>query len=196
MTIQIKVDAFFRAFPVRKYKKGETFIQVGDRPKVFYVAEGTVAQYDTSSIGDKLVLNVYTPGSFLPLSSALNNMPSEFAFEASDHLMVHVAPNSDVVAFLESSPEVTMDVLKRITRGSNGLFKRLASIMEGNAEGRIIQELEIMHARFDNRNGVEITASNLAAQTGLARETVSRTLKKLYEKDIVTRSGGRMKLNK
>lgn len=195
MTIQTKVDEFFAKFPMRKYKRGETFIQVGDKPKVFYVIEGTVAQYDTSSVGDKLVLNIYKPGSFLPLSTALNNIPSEFAFEANDHLTVRVASNTEVVDFLESSPEVVMDALKRISRGSNGLFKRLAAVMEGNAEIRIVQELEIMQQRFDSRDGVAITEVDLAAQTGLARETVSRAMKRLREKEIITRVGGKLKLN-
>lgn len=195
MTIQSKVDAFFTRFPVRRYKKGETLIQAGDKPKVFYITEGTVSQYDTSTSGDKLILNIYKPGSFLPLASALNSIPTDFAFEASDNLTVHVATASEVVSFLESSPDVVLDSLKRLSRGTNGVLKRMASIMDGSAEGRIIQELEIMEARFNSAKGLVISEVDIAAQTGLARETVNRTLKRMREKGIVSRANGYLKLN-
>lgn len=193
--VQQRIDDFFGTLPERHYQKGETFIQAGTKPMVFYIVEGTVAQYDTSSNGNKLIVNIYKTGSFLPLPSVLNDIPTEFAYEANDDLIVRVATRTQIVDFLESSPDVVLDTLKRVSRGTDGLLARLASVMEGNAEGRILQELEIMIARFGNNDGVSVTEVDLAAQTGLARETVSRTLKKLRTKGKIVRENGFTKIN-
>ncbi|MGB4762060.1 MAG: Crp/Fnr family transcriptional regulator [Candidatus Saccharimonas sp.] len=195
MTVQSKIQDFFAHYPVRRYRKGDTIIQIDEIPPVFYVEAGGVLQCDISDSGDKLVVNIYKNGAFLPLGNILNNLSAEFFFEAMDDLTVRVAPSADVLAFLQANPDVTYDALVRMSRGSNGLLKRLAKMMGGDAESRIIQELEIMHARFDSRGkGVAITEAELASQTGLARETVSRTLKRLKERGLITSSRGRITL--
>lgn len=132
----------------------------------------------------------------MPLASAINDIPENFFFEAAESVIVRQAPSADVVKFLVKNSDVTFDALARVSRGSGGLMQRLAKMMEGGAEARIIQELEIMQARFgDGKQGVVITEARLAEQTGLARETVSRALKRLKADDIVMMGRGRITIN-
>lgn len=177
------------------YKKGEVFVQAGDISPAYFIARGLVTQYDIAKNGSKLVVNIYKPGSFISLASILNNLPSAFFFEAIESTTVHTAPSNEVVQFLQNNPDVVYDALARVTRGSNGLMLRLARAMEGNAEGRILQELLIMQSRFSGSDEViSTTDTELAARTGLARETVSRTLKKLNAEGIVRSSRGKVTL--
>ncbi len=196
MTVQAKIQAFFSQYPERTYQKGDTIIQIDEMPPAYYIQSGAISQCDISSPGDKLVVNIYKSGAFLPLACILHDTRADFFFEAmEDDVVVRVAPRADVVAFLHEHNDVTFDALSRISRGSNGLLKRLATMMGGDAESRIVQELEIMHVRFDARGkGIAITEAELAAQTGLARETVSRTLKRLKVKGVIVSSRGRIEL--
>lgn len=190
-----KIQDFFAPYPVRVYNKGETIIQAGNKPAVHYISDGTVVQYDISENGDKLIVNTYKPGAFISLACILNDISSTFFFGASNQVTVHQAPKSDVVTWLRDNPDIVYDALARISRGGDGLMLRLARTMEGNAENRIINELTILSARFPSPDGwITISNTSLATQTGLARETVSRTLKHLSARGLVATRQGQITL--
>lgn len=192
-----KIQAFFSTYPVHTYRKGETIIQAGEKPAVHYVSDGVVSQYDISSGGNKLVVNTYKSGAFISLACILNDIPSAFSFEAGSAVVIHQAPRADVEAWLHANPDVVYDALARISRGGDGMMLRLARSMEGDAENRIIGELTILAARFPQADGsVAISDTDLATRTGLARETVSRTLKRLSAQGIVSTRRGHIFLLK
>lgn len=194
--VQAKLRDFFSSYPTRIYQKGDVLIQAGDKPPAYYITKGVILQYDIARNGDKLIVNMYKPGAFISLASILSDIPSDLFFEAAEHVNAQIAPSADVVTFLKDNPDVTYDALTRISRGGNGLMLRLARAMEGSAEGRILQELTIMQARFQSRDGaIVITETELAAQTGMARETISRVLKKLAAKELIKTSHGKIMIN-
>lgn len=189
------VAQFFNAYPVYTYEKGEVLIQAQTMPKAYYIVKGVIAQYDISEAGDKLVVNLYKAGSFIPLASILNTIPTEFFFEASTTVTVQEAPLNATAQFLKDTPSVVYDALARVSRGSNGLFHRLSRVMEGGAEGRILQELIIMNQRFsETPNIIHTTEAQLAVQTGLARETVNRAIQRLRKKKILKSARGCIEL--
>jgi CRP-like cAMP-binding protein len=65
-------------------------------------------------------------------------------------------------------------------------------LMAGNAYSRLITELIILSKRFGQKTKgsdqilLKTTEKDLAAQTGITRETVSREFKKLIDKNIIS----------
>ncbi len=197
MSINQKVQSFFSKYPTRMYSRDDILVQPGVIPQAFYLVQGIVSQYDIAKNGQKLVVNTYKPGAFISLSCILNNAPSSFFFEASGgQVVVNIAPAVDVYDFLKDNPDVTLDALSRLSRGGDGMMQRLARAMEGDAEARILQELLIIRDRFpESSKETSITDVELAARTGLARETVNRTLKRLVIKGNIKSSRGKITLN-
>ena len=182
---------FFAAYPPRTYAAGELLMRPGDDGTVYYIESGLVTQYDISDRGEKLAVNSYKPGSFLYLPNIVGQCDIRFFFEANGTVVARRAPRTDVVKFLTKEPDVVYETLARLTRGADGMLRRLAGTMEGGAEARVLQELELLQARFPRSDGkVAVTIVELAAQTGLARETVSRAVKKLREAGTVSAEGG------
>lgn len=192
MTVPEKVAIFFERFPEKTFEKGDILIQAGTKPPIYLLREGTVSQYDIAESGDKLILNLFKPSAFFPMSTATAEEPTPFFFEAHTKVKVRVAPADEVLQYVKNNPDVLFDLLSRVYRGTDGLLMRLARLMEGTAEGRILQELDIMQARFGSEEGIVITEAGLASQTGLARETVSRTLKKLKDQGLLELKRGRI----
>lgn len=191
------VDTFFDRYPERSYEKGSTIMRPGDGIKAYYIVSGSIIQYDISSAGDKLIVNTYKEGAFIPLLTIVCGTPSDFFFEAYSQTTVRVAPSKEVATFLKHSPDITYETLERLVRGTDGMLHRIASMMDGGAEMRILQTLQIMQARFGHPDGsVSVTMSELGAQTGLARETVSRALKKLRIAGAISSSRGRITILK
>ena len=79
--------------------------------------------------------------------------------------------------------------MSRVYKGTDGLLDRMVHLMSGNAYTQLVTELLIYAKRFGNgKNTVEVnlTEKDLAAQSGITRETVSREIRMLKNKGLVT----------
>ncbi|MBI2034291.1 MAG: Crp/Fnr family transcriptional regulator [Candidatus Levybacteria bacterium] len=186
-----KIDAFFTKHKYQTYKKGEILVRADDDPAgIFYLKDGIVKEYAISEKGEELVVNLFKPPSFFPMSWAINDTPNTFYFEAVTVANLFRAPKEDVIVFLKSNPDVLFDLLARVYRGTDGILTRLIYLMSGGSKGKLITEILIHAKRFGKtkKNGVVIVAisqKDLASQIGVSRETVNRELKILREKGVV-----------
>jgi CRP/FNR family cyclic AMP-dependent transcriptional regulator len=190
-----KTVAFFTQFPLRVFNKRQLLIRPDEPlPGVFYLLEGRASEYDVTPSGNEVVVNVFKPGAFFPMSNALNDTPNTYFFEASTKITAHVAPPSMAVAFLQENPDVTLDLLKRVYRGVDGVPRRMAHLMGGDASHRLL--FEIMNAAYrfgelqpDGTLFVPLNEGDLGRHSGLARETVSRNIKSLKEAGLLKVDG-------
>lgn len=186
-----KLEDFFTKYRHQSYKKGEILVRADENPSgIFYLKSGRVKKYAISKKGDELIVNIFKPISFFPMSHAVNHLPNSYFYEAMENLELIKAPAEDVVKFLKDNPDVTYDLLSRVYRGSEGLLTRMTYLMAGNAYSRLIAELIIVAKRFGQANGKEVvvttTEKDLATQIGMTRETVSREMKILKNRSLVT----------
>jgi CRP-like cAMP-binding protein len=189
--IKDKVEKFFTQYPLRTFVKRQLLIQAeSDIGTVFYIVEGRVSQYDITPSGREVVVNVFKPGVFFPMSSAINNTPNHYFFKASTEVSAHVVPAADAVRFLKDNPDVLFDLLARVYRGVDGVLRRMAHLMGGDSRSRLIFELLNAAYRFGETRSndavfVGLKESDLARHSGLARETVSRVLQDLKTAGLV-----------
>ena len=189
------VKEFFSQYPHKVYKKGQILIYGGDDPEdVFYITKGTVKQYDIGKNGDEVVVNVFKPFAFFPMSWAINRQHNPYFFEAETDIELYRAPADAAVSFIKTHPDVMFDLLSRLYSGTDGLQRRMAHLMGGTAETRLVFELVVQCKRFGKdlgKDGISLltTDSSLAEKTGLTRETVSRELSKLAKQSLLTRQG-------
>lgn len=190
--IATKVASFFATFPVHLYKKRQIILRAEETPStIFYLVEGRVSQYDITPTGNEMVVNIFKPGAFFPMSSAINSSPSQYFFEASTNVTVRQAPPATVVQFLKDNPDVLFDLLARVYKGMDGVLRRMAHLMGGDAQSRLLFELLNAAYRFgepqaDGSVFIKLSETDIARHSGLARETVSRTIKNLKAEDVLT----------
>ncbi|CAN5134565.1 Crp/Fnr family transcriptional regulator [soil metagenome] len=191
--VKNKIDSFFTQFKKQVYKKGEILIRADENPSgIFYLKEGIVKEYAISKKGEELVVNIFKPGSFFPMSWGINETSNRYFFEAVDQVTIWKTPKQEAVAFLKQEPDVMYDLLIRLYRGTDGVLTRLVYLMSGSAYTRLITEILISGKRFGVTDKVSgkitctITETELAAHAGLTRETVSREMKSLKDKRLVT----------
>ena len=191
MDVRQKVAAFFADYPQHELAKHETILRPGEAvAKVFYIVEGRIDQYDITKSGDEVVTNSFKPGAFMPMSAAINQTPNDYFFEAAVPTLVRIAPADKVVDFLRANPDVALDLLARVYRGVDGVMRRMAHLMGGDAHSRLLFELLNAARRFgEPADGqsvrLRLTETDLAQRTGLARETVNRLLQTLKADEVV-----------
>ena len=183
---------FFTQYPIRTFDKRQLLIQAeSEIEHVFYMVEGRVSQYDITPSGNEVAVNVFKPGAFFPMSSAINNTPNHYFFEASVKTVVHAVPVADAVQFLKDNPDILFDLLARVYRGVDGILRRMAHLMGGDAKTRLLFELLNAAYRFGEpqKDGSVIVAlkeGDLARHSGLARETVNRNIQALKAAGLLT----------
>jgi CRP-like cAMP-binding protein len=187
-----KLESFFFYFIKQQYKKGEILIQANKEPSgVFYIQEGVVRQYVISKKGEELVVNLFKQVSFFPMGWAFNQTRNDYYYEAITNVTSFKAPRQKVVAFLKENPDVLYDLISRVYKGLDGLFSRMTYMMSGGAYERVIAEIIIQAKRFGKYKSavlieLHVSEKELATQAGMTRETVSREMKILKEKGLVT----------
>lgn len=196
--VKQKIEAFFGRYPARRLGKREVLIHAGDEPEgIFYLARGQVRQYDISPQGSEIVVNVFKPPAFFPMSWAVTGMPNRYFFETATNVELHVAPRQEAVNFLRGNPDVLFDLLRRVYSGAEGLQRRMAHLMGGTAKTRLVFELVTEGKRFGNQQpdgsvAVAVHEDELARRAGMSRETVNRELAGLKRQRLV--SVGRQQL--
>jgi CRP-like cAMP-binding protein len=190
-SVNNKIEEFFNQFKHQVYKKGEILIRADDEPSgIFYLKKGIVKEYAISKKGDELVINLFKPVVFFPMSLAFNNAKNKYFFEAITDLEVWRAPKNEVLTFVKNNPDVLYDLVKRVYKGTDGLLTRMTYLMAGNAYTRLITELIIQAQRFGKtKSGIielKISEKDLGVQSGMARETISREMKTLKDKGLIS----------
>ncbi|MBP6913405.1 MAG: Crp/Fnr family transcriptional regulator [Candidatus Levybacteria bacterium] len=190
--VRQKLDTFFSQYRSHLVKKGEIIIRAQEEPLgIFYLNSGVIKEYLISKKGEELVVNVFKPYSFFPMSYALNNTRNNYYFEAVSDCEFRRAPREDVLTFVKENSDILFDLLARVYSGTDGMMVRMAYLMGGSAYERLVSELVIQSERFGEKDSVgrivlSISEKDLAALTGMTRETVSRELKILKDKNLVS----------
>ncbi len=185
-----KVEAFFGKYTLRSLKSGEILAQAGeDLPGIFYLQSGRVRQYDISEHGNELVLNTFKEHAFFPIAWALRGGPNLYFYEAVTPVTFRCAPADEVIRFLKENPEVMLDLLARVYRGTDGVLRRMAYMIGGGARRRALFELYVAAERFGRKTDEGIVIAmhegELARSAGLSRETLSRELQPLKKSGTV-----------
>lgn len=184
-------EEFFSHYPLRTYPKDQILLHANENPPhIFYIESGKVRQYDISYRGDELIINIFKTGAFFPMLWALTEIDNRYFFSADSELAVRIVPVNDIIKFLKSNPDELFDLLTRVYIGIDGVLGRLVRLMSSSARGRLLFELVLECRRFgqkmaDGSYEIKLNEHDLAARSGLSRETVSREMQKINKDHVV-----------
>lgn len=189
--VKNKLDRFFKKYTYQEYKKGQIIARADETPTgVFYLQKGKVKRYVISKMGGEIVVSIFKPVSFFPMSWAMSDNHNNYYYEAMTNVELWIAPKLHVIEFIKKEKDVLYDLLARVFRGTEGVLYKMIYLMAGNARGRLVVEILINARRFGQKQSRIVvfptTEKDLATQTGLSRETVSREIKNLKEKKLIS----------
>lgn len=190
------IQKFFTQYPLKAYHKGQILIYARDDPAgIFYIESGKVRKYDIDSAGVEVVLNVFKPTVFFPLSWAINKTPNRYFYEAATPIEVRRAPVEEFRAYLQENPQLAYGLLREAYEGSESAQRRVVLLMGGGTRNRVLFEILIEGKRSgrmhdDGSCEIVMSISDLAQRAGLSRETISRELAKLVDAEkLLSRTG-------
>lgn len=178
------------------YKKGEMILRADDPPHgVYYIEKGVVRQYTINVGGETLMLQLYRPGAFFPMTWAMSDAPNRYFFEAATAVIVRRAPRDDVRRFLDQHPEVLKGFVERLLTGVVGLWSRIEQLVLESAYTKTILLLLYYAGKFGVPEGGGValelspTHREIAAWIGTTRETASLQVEALKKKKLIRTRG-------
>jgi CRP-like cAMP-binding protein len=178
------------------YKSGQTIYRPDDEVRfVYYLEEGYVSQQVVSENGEDFIINVYRPGSYLPISLILQGIVNDCTYETLTKLKARRAPVKEVLRFMEKNPPVMQELLVRLASGLNAMASKAEALVFGTASRKVAATLYFTAQRFGRQTtkgtiiDFPLTHKRIAAMTGITRETASIEMAKLKKQRVLTYRG-------
>lgn len=196
----LRLKDFFRKKKRILCQKGDILItplEGGKLERVLFIEKGRVIEYDYNERNEKIILNIFKEGSFVPMNYALSGTPVKYFFETDADSLLRESTVTETIEFLEMNNLVTLDLMSRVAVGLDGLMRRLSYALGGTLESKIIAELLLYSERFGYEelpNGArtlnqELSVTRLSQLVGASREATSRGVSKLLKDQKISRVG-------
>jgi len=193
LTPSEKIIKFCSQFRTHIIRKGRTFLKAGDIPRgVYFVKKGYARIYSVSSGGKELTLVIYQPGDFFPVVWTFTERPSIYYYEALSDLAISIISRAEFIRFIKENPDVYDEVLKGIIVRFQDSLRRMRYLTFGDVRSRLASIFLIYAERFgvikkekEIQIPIPFTHSDIAHIVGVARETISKEIKKFIDSGIL-----------
>lgn len=191
-----KFKDFASEYPLVTYKKGTVIVPSNYLPdEIYFIHSGKVHQLDTAQDGTATVVNIFSKAAFLSIFWLFGSIKNSYYYKAHSTVSVYKIPLHDAQKFMLHNPDVLYVTVQRVVRGLDGFTARLTAQMQGSAEQKVGIELLLDAKRFHSTTKnvtLDLNVSELAARTGLARETVSRHIGQLIDDGLIIKNNNRL----
>ncbi len=192
--------ARFEALKVTKtYPKGTRLFIEGQRPGgIFMLCQGQVKLSTCSSDGKVMILGIAGPGTVLGLSAVVADVECEVTAEVLDLCQVNFVPREAFLDLIKNDPAVCLSAVRQLGSSYQTAHKMICSL--GLSESVFVKLGKLLLSwgqpnSNGNGNGsgnghasvhVPFTHEEIAEMIGTTRETVTRSLRSMRERGLVT----------
>lgn len=181
---------------LKRFRKGELIFSEGEPATGFYVVvSGKVKIYKLSRDGREQILHVVGQGeTFAEAALFSGESYPAFAEGLTDCQTVFLGKEG-FFDLIRRDPQLAMNIIATLSTLLRRFNKMIEELSLKEISARLAKYLldELLKSGVPSATGVEIhldvTKSQLAAALGTVSETLSRTLKKLKEREIIDVSG-------
>jgi CRP-like cAMP-binding protein len=180
------------------YKKKQMLYIEGQRPKaVYYLKSGKVKTYKSNEDGKELITGIYSAGDFFGYTYVLEEINyKENAQVLEDAEVMHI-PKDDFITLISGDSQVAKQFIKLITHSVLDKEDSLLNLAYGSLRKRVAHKLIQMFEKFktqENSNTINLSRENLAQATGIATESLIRTLSDFKSEKLIDLQGSTITL--
>lgn len=174
------------------YKKGDIICSPNDKSsQLFIINEGSIKIYTYTNEGKEQILHILKEGDFFGELSLFRDEYYDFYASPLGNVKLCIFTQNDIKILIGKYPEISFKILEVFSERISKLQKLVETLATNDAESRIINLLLDLSKEggSPNKEGIEITLpmskEDMGNYTGVARETISRKLKKLEEEGLI-----------
>lgn len=181
---------------LRSYPKGAFIYQQGEISTRFYqLVSGRVRLFLGNNDGREHVLAIVEPGGLFGEAACFDGLPYHTTTVTVQPSTLRVFPREAMLEAMRAQPDVTLEVLRSITRKQRLFALQLESAMFKKAPARVAFILSRLATYYGapvaggraTRIALHLSHEVLASMIGVTRVTVTREIGALIRDGIVTR---------
>ena len=180
----------------RTYPKNKMILMEDDEgDTLFIIDEGSVKITRISEDGREVILSMLGEGDFFGEMSLLDGEARSANVVTLEETEAFLLTRSDLLRILEQYPRISICLMEELASRLRQSDQLIESLSLGDAEGRIALTLLRLAEDLGIYKAGRVVIDSLPYQqdianmAGTSRETVSRTLKLLEDKDFITKEG-------
>jgi len=183
----------------RSYQAGHTVLFQNDwGQSVYFILEGWAKVRMFHTEGHEITLNILGPDEIVGEMAALDLSPRSTDVLALTAMRLGLLPREVFMHLLQHEPSFAQELLMLMARRLRQANRRLMT-RESKGEGRLVDTLLFIAEGQGrtSRDGIMIPSfphRELAALSGLARETVTRILSDLQRRGLLEKHGNLMRI--
>lgn len=177
---------------------------------VYILCSGRVKLSAISSEGRVTVVNIAKPGEILGLSSAVSGGTHAATAVAIEHCEARFISSDDLQRYMHENPDAAISIARALSRSYRSAVRRICSLSLSETVADRLGRLFLDwcgggngHAIGNGYSGTAgrsgsvmlsnpFTHEQMAEMVGASRETVTRALRQMREKRLVTLKGSRL----
>ena len=188
----------------REYRPGSVILAEGDPgDTLFLLLNGSAKVTRAAGQGREVVIAFIWAGEFFGEMSILDGQARSASVVALEDSRVYVIERSDFIGLIRRDPDLSIHLLQELARRIRASDQQIQYLALNDAESRVFHTLIRVAMDIgtqDNSSDAILVKlpprQDLADMAGTSRETVSRVLRRLESKGMISRSPGHVQLHK
>jgi len=188
-----QIEAISKITMLKTVPKNYVVFQEGEKgDALFIVVKGKVKVLLYGEDGREYILDVIGADGFFGELSLIDELPRSANVMTVEESELLVIRRADFMRLLMENPAITINILKMLSRRLRAADERIKGLAFLSVEGRILKYL----MEIGEETGVKVkdhlviehgpTQIEIANSCGCSRETVSRMIKNMIEKGIIS----------
>ncbi len=180
----------------KKYDKGETIFLEGSMASTLYIiSEGKIKLFKYTKDGKEQILHILSEGDFFGELNLFNNGEYTFNAKAITSTKLCTLTKDRIKNLILKKPEIALKILEVVGDRLSKLETLVQNLATNDVDVRIAYLLLDLRKRYgkeiNDRIEVKlpITREDMSNYTGVARETISRKLKKFEGEGLIKIEG-------
>lgn len=174
----------------RAFAKGEVLFEDGSEADGFYiVASGKVKVYKLSSEGRERILHVVQPGNSFAEAAIFDNGRYPAFAETLVPASLLFFPKQEFLDLLRNHPQLAINIISGLSRFLRDFTIQIEDLTFRDVPSRLARYLFSFGEDVSSAIELPVSKSQLASNLGTTSETLSRTLRKLADDEIISVQG-------
>lgn len=177
------------------YKKENTIYSEGNNSKyLYFIKKGEVKTYKITSDGKELITGMYKDGDYFGYSSFFIKLPHSENAVAISNCNIYKIYKEDIIDLVQNNHLYAIDLIERLASNVKEVKDQLLQMAYGSVRIKTAATLLNLAQKSVVENEIKICRSDLASLTGIAKETLIRTLTDFKQERLIETSRNVVKI--
>ena len=184
------IEALMGIARIRESSRGELLFSDGEKAVGFFVVlEGKVKVYKLSPEGKERILHIIHPGgTFAEAAIFADGLYPDYAEPLQSSKLLFL-PKEGFLNLLMDNGRISINMIAGLSKFLRQFANQIEDLTFKDVPSRLARYLMVLSEGVNASVELPISKSQLASNLGTVSETLSRTLRKLSEDDLISVSG-------